>query len=146
MTKNCVFCKIIKKEIPSTIIYETKSTLSFLDLNPVNPGHALVIPKKHSKNHLEMSDNQVKDLAVVVKKIAIAVKKAVKANGLNINTNIEKAANQAVFHTHIHIVPRFNNDGIRPPVSKTNLKPSSHKKYKKGEIEETAEKIKTLLK
>lgn len=110
---DCVFCKIIKGEIPSDKIYEDDNFFAFLDINPVNFGHTLLIPKGHSENLYDLPDEILKKTAPLIKKIAIAVKKSVNADGINIVMNNDSAAGQVVTHAHFHIVPRFANDGFR---------------------------------
>src|SRR3989344_2402791 len=112
MISDCLFCKIIRKEVPTEIIYEDNSIIAFLDHLPSNKGHTLVLPKIHSKNLLEDSNETSKEMGVAVKKIGNAVMKATNAEGINIISNIGAVAGQAVFHTHVHIVPRFKDDGI----------------------------------
>jgi len=134
--EDCLFCKIIKKEIPITKIYEDKSTLAFLDINPVNPGHTLVIPKKHSRNLFDIEKKDLEELINTVQKISKAIKKGIEADGINIIWNNESSAGQIIFHTHIHIIPRFKNDGLRHWKGKV---------YQKNEAEKVAEKIKKLI-
>jgi histidine triad (HIT) family protein len=110
---NCIFCKIIKKEIPSDIVYEDENFIAFLDINPINKGHTLVVPKEHSTNLYDMSDKIAKEIFPLIKKLATAIKKAVGAEGINIGMNNEAAAGQLVMHSHIHIMPRFKGDGLR---------------------------------
>ncbi len=107
---DCIFCKIVKGEIPSHKIYEDEHVIAFLDINPLSEGHTLVVPKKHSKNFLEMEKDNVEKLFAVVQKVAKAIKKSINAEGLNISTNIESAAGQVVMHTHIHVFPRWHKD------------------------------------
>ena len=102
MDENCIFCKIIAGKIPTLKVYEDKDVMAFLDIAPANKGHTLIVPKKHSKDMLE--DNN-KDLA--------AVMKAVSAEGFNFIANTGPVAGQVVFHTHFHIIPRFENDGLK---------------------------------
>ncbi len=111
--ENCIFCKIVKKELPANIVYEDEKFLAFLDINPVNKGHTLIIPKKHKKNLLEEDDETLKEYLIVTKKVAKAIKKATNAGGINIINNVESTAGQVIFHTHIHIIPRFENDGLK---------------------------------
>ena len=111
MNTDCLFCKIIKGEIPSTKVYEDEHSYAFLNIKPINPGHTLLVPKKHFANLYEMPDEVLANLAPTIKKLAIAVKKAVGADGINIGMNNDSAAGQLVFHAHIHIMPRFKNDG-----------------------------------
>jgi len=133
---DCIFCKIIKGEIPSAKVYEDDKVYAFLDIMPVNPGHTLVIPKKHSENIFDTDDGDLKAIAVALKKVSIAVKKGVKADGINIGQGNGRAAGQAVFHLHFHIMPRFENDG---------LEMFPQKKYREGEMQQVAGKIKSFL-
>ncbi len=110
----CIFCKIANKEIDSNIVYETDNFIAFLDINPVNPGHTLIIPKKHYEHIIEMPEEYGIELMNVIKKVANAVKKAVNADGFNIAMNNGEAAGQVVMHAHIHIIPRFKGDGLKP--------------------------------
>jgi histidine triad (HIT) family protein len=133
---DCVFCKIVKKEIPAEIIYEDENVLAFLDITPINPGHILLIPKEHYENLYEMPDDLLAKMAPIIKKIAIAVKSAVNAEGINIGMNNERPAGQLVFHAHFHIMPRFSTDGH------THWHGTP---YKDGEALRTAEKIKKFI-
>lgn len=110
---NCVFCKFVKKKKPCEVIYENDHLFVFLDNFPVHKGHTLVIPKKHYKDLFEMPSAVLADLLVETKKIAKAVVKATKANGINLAMNVKKAAGQAVFHAHLHIIPRYYGDGLK---------------------------------
>jgi len=137
MTPNeTIFEKIIKGEIPCTKIYEDEHTLAFLDIKPNNLGHTLVIPKEHSANIYEMSEESTKNVFATVRKVAKAIKIALSADGINLVMNNEPAAGQDVFHSHIHVIPRFDNDGF---------KKGRHLEYKEGEMEEIAERIKRVL-
>ena len=108
--ENCIFCKIVQKEIPGKIIYEDDVCLAFLDLSQTTDGHTLVIPKKHYKNILEVNDETLTHLIVVTKKLANKIVKNLNANGVNILTNANEIAGQTVMHFHIHIIPRYNQD------------------------------------
>jgi histidine triad (HIT) family protein len=133
---DCVFCKIINKEIPSDIIYEDEKHLAFLDIGPVNPGHTLVITKKHFANMLDIPEDDAKNLIAIVRKLCPAILKATEAHGLNVSMNNGRAAGQLVDHIHFHIIPRFSDDGF---------KHWSHSKYKHGENLKISEKIRKLL-
>ncbi len=133
---DCLFCKIIKDEIPSFKVYEDEHALAFLDIHPKNQGQTLVIPKEHSENIYELSDEIIARLSLVIKKVAIAVKNGLNTDGINIIMNNEESAGQIIFHTHIHVVPRFKND---------NFDQGPHIEYKPGEAEAVAEKIKGNL-
>lgn len=132
----CLFCKIIKGEVPSTKVYEDDTVFAFLDIAPVNPGHTLVIPKEHSPNLYEIDDDTLCKITAVTKKLSIAIKKALDADGINLEMNNDSVAGQVIFHAHIHIVPRFEGDG---------LKHWPGKNYEGGHQEEVAEKIKNAL-
>ena len=108
-----LFEKIARKEIPSTPIYEDPDIYAFLDIHPVNLGHTLVIPKTKYRNLLDTPEEVLGKMMVVAKKIADAQMKGLGAQGVNIEMNNEKAAGQLVFHTHIHVIPRYEDDGFR---------------------------------
>ncbi|MAG47051.1 HIT family protein [archaeon] len=110
--KDCIFCKIINKEIPSDIIYEDKDFISILDINPIKKGHSLIIPKKHSLNITDFPENKGNSFMKFAKKISNAIVKSTKADGFNLAINNGQASGQAVFHTHFHVIPRHNNDGL----------------------------------
>ena len=135
---NDIFCKIVKGEIPCYKIYEDKDILAILDINPVNKGHTLVIPKKHSETILDTDEETLKKLIIVTQKISKAVHTGLKCDGFNIGINQFKDAGQLVPHLHFHIMPRFKGDGIR-------LWPS--RKYEsEEERKEVQKKITRLLK
>ena len=106
---DCIFCKIIAGEIPSSKIYEDGKVLAFLDISQTTKGHTLVIPKEHVRNMLEMSDQTAADVFARLPKLARAIKTATGAKGLNILNNNEEVAGQTVFHAHIHIIPRYSD-------------------------------------
>ena len=106
---DCIFCKIIAGEIPSSKIYEDEKVLAFLDISQTTKGHTLVIPKEHVRNMLEMSDQTAADVFARLPKLARAIKTATGAKGLNILNNNEVVAGQTVFHAHIHIIPRYSD-------------------------------------
>ncbi|MBX4188144.1 MAG: HIT family protein [Candidatus Doudnabacteria bacterium] len=111
---NCIFCKIINKEIPSSLIYEDDQALAFLSIRPISKGHTLVIPKVHSKDLLSTDEKDLVSTIVVVKKIAQAIVKATGAAGFNLGVNNGAHAGQEIFHLHFHIIPRYSNDGLKP--------------------------------
>ncbi|WP_314795198.1 HIT family protein [Eggerthia catenaformis] len=105
---NCIFCKIVNKEIPGKIIYEDDICLAFLDLSQTTDGHTLLIPKKHFKNVLETENATLSHMIIVAKNLANKIVKKTGAQGCHILTNANEAAGQTVPHFHIHIIPRFN--------------------------------------
>lgn len=110
---DCLFCKIIAGEIPSYKVYEDDNFLAFLDIAPVNPGHVLFLPKKHSETILDTDDEVLSQLLPIAKKIAKVVVDVTDADGFNLNQNNFSAAGQAVGHLHFHIVPRFEDDDLK---------------------------------
>ena len=110
---DCIFCKIINKEIPCYKIYEDEKIIAFLDRTPVNPGHTLVVPKKHSETILDTDDETLKELIIATKKISNAIYKGLRLKGFNIGLNQFKIGGQIVPHIHIHIMPRKENDNLR---------------------------------
>ncbi len=108
--EDCIFCKIVKGHERSTVVYEDGHSLAFLDIHPLNPGHTLVIPKKHYATMNEMPSEEVGQLFVSVAKVMRGVHKATEADGINIGQSNGTAASQEVFHMHVHIIPRFAND------------------------------------
>ncbi|MGT2771582.1 HIT family protein [Streptococcus marimammalium] len=105
--EDCVFCKIVSGDIPSSKVYEDDDVLAFLDITQATDGHTLVIPKKHVRNVLEMDEKTAETFFSRVPKLARAIQKAMDAQGLNIINNNEKVAGQTVFHAHIHLLPRY---------------------------------------
>lgn len=111
---DCIFCKIIAGEIPSSKVYEDEKVLAFLDISQVTPGHTLVVPKQHFRNLLEMDADSASQLFARVPDIARKVMKATGAKGMNILNNNEEIAGQTVFHTHVHLAPRYDEtDGLQ---------------------------------
>ncbi|MEK7653329.1 MAG: HIT family protein [Patescibacteria group bacterium] len=133
---DCIFCKIVAGEIPSYKVYEDEDILAFLDVAPINPGHTLVIPKKHYANLLELPEDLLCKVALAIKKIIPAILKGVGTEDFNLNLNSGSLAGQVVNHVHWHIVPRFEGDGYDLWLGKA---------YGEGEAEKVAEKIKNSL-
>ena len=132
MNEKTIFEKIASGEIPSFKVYEDENTFAFLDISPASYGHTLVIPKKPYKNIYEIPTEEAGKLFQAVKKVAVTIKKALEADGVNIVMNNEAAAGQIVFHAHIHIIPRFENDGGYH---------GKHLTYPEGKAREIADKI-----
>lgn len=112
---DCIFCKIVAGELPSHKIDEDDKTLAFMDINPWTRGHSLVIPKEHSRN---IYDADPEDLAAAHKaaqRLAQRMRDRLQCEGINIVQSSEPVAMQTVFHTHIHVIPRYSDDGLRLP-------------------------------
>ncbi|KKU81894.1 MAG: Histidine triad (HIT) protein [Parcubacteria group bacterium GW2011_GWA1_47_8] len=134
---DCLFCKIIAGKIPSQKVYEDDTVLAFLDIHPVNVGHTLIIPKAHHANLYETPDETLAHMTTVAKKISIAVKSALGADGINIEMNNEPDAGQVILHSHLHIIPRFQGDGFTYW--------HGARGYNEGEADGVAQKIKMHL-
>ncbi|WP_010650114.1 HIT family protein [Oceanobacillus massiliensis] len=113
--EDCIFCKIINGDIPSAKVYEDEQVYAFLDISQVTKGHTLIIPKNHMKNIYETTPEAAKELFARVPVIANAIKKTYSPLGMNLLNNNEAAAEQSVFHLHIHLIPRYGEgDGYTP--------------------------------
>lgn len=110
MVSDCIFCKIVAGEIPASKVYEDDHFLAFLDISQVTPGHTLVIPKKHARNLLEMTPDETAALFNIVSRVTKKVESATQPQGMNIISNMEEIAGQSVFHTHVHILPRYSQE------------------------------------
>ena len=109
---DCIFCKIVSGEIPSVKVYEDDRVLAFMDINPLNDGHLLIIPKAHAATIDEITEADFLAVMSATHKLAAAVKKALSPDGMNLLQLNGKAANQLVPHLHVHIVPRWSGDGL----------------------------------
>ena len=110
MVSDCIFCKIVAGEIPASKVYEDDHFLAFLDISQVTPGHTLVIPKRHARNLLEMTPDETADLFNIVSRVTKKVESATQPQGMNIISNMEEIAGQSVFHSHVHILPRYSQE------------------------------------
>lgn len=108
---DCLFCKITKKEIPAQIVFEDDWTVGILDVSPRALGHAMIIPKIHSENILGVPEELIKMIFSAVKKLTRRLNEVFKPDGFTIGINQGRASGQAVDHLHIHIIPRWHNDG-----------------------------------
>ncbi|ERS95452.1 hypothetical protein HMPREF1624_08330 [Sporothrix schenckii ATCC 58251] len=116
----CIFCKIVKGEIPCFKLFETEKSLAFLDINPLSRGHALVIPKFHGEKLLDIPDDYLTDILPIAKKLA----KAIGTDNYNILQNNGRLAHQEVDHVHFHVIPKPNQTeglGVGWPHQKTDM-------------------------
>jgi histidine triad (HIT) family protein len=109
---DCIFCRIVAKQVPASIVHEDEHTLAFMDLGSVNPGHVLVAAKAHAESVFALDDTQATAIFRSVAKVARAIRDAFSAPGLSIYQANGKAAGQTVFHFHMHLVPRREGDGM----------------------------------
>lgn len=132
-----IFSKIIAKEVPADVLYEDEHVLAFLDIAPLQPGHTLVIPKTTSENGLEASPEDLGRVIAVAQKIAQALTTTLGCDGINFLMNNGAAAGQKVFHTHLHVIPRYTDDGVyEEPI---------HGEYEEGEAVRLAESLRAAL-
>ena len=116
MADDCLFCKIVAGELPSEIVQEDEHTLAFMDINPWTRGHALVIPRNHSRNLYEVDEEDLRRTAAGAKRLARRMRDALGCDGVNLLNASEPAAWQTVFHFHIHVIPRYDGDPLQLPV------------------------------
>lgn len=111
--EDCIFCKIVNKEVPATIVYEDDNFIGFLDINQVADGKTLIIPKKHFKTILDMPSSLGNEMLEAIKKISLDLINKGKAEGFNLLMNNFEVAGQVVPHAHIHVLPRKKGDGLK---------------------------------
>lgn len=129
---DCIFCKLANGEIPTNTVYEDDNFRVILDAAPANPGHCLILPKTHAADIFELDSDKVAGAHALAKKIAAAVKKAMKADGINIIQNNGAAAGQTVPHYHVHIVPRHAGDGVQINAEGKGMSPDEFEEVRKA--------------
>jgi len=112
-TEDCIFCKIVKGEIPSEKVYEDDNFIGILDINPESEGHTLIFPKKHFKTILDTPSSLGNEFFDAIKKVSLKLIEDGKAEGFNIVFNVYELAGQEINHVHAHIIPRKENDGCK---------------------------------
>jgi histidine triad (HIT) family protein len=112
---DCIFCAIAAGDGPAEIIEQDEHTVAFMDINPWTRGHALVIPKKHAKNLFEIEDDELGYVAVAAKRLATRIRDTLHCDGINLLNSAEPAAWQTVFHFHVHVIPRYDDDPLQLP-------------------------------
>ncbi len=122
---DCVFCRIIAGEIPSATVFEDEDFKAIMDIAPAAKGHIIILSKKHYANLYELEDSVASKALIVARRIAQAMKEELKCDGINILQNNGEAAGQTVFHFHIHVMPRYNDDHV--------IVPWTNQKYEDGE-------------
>jgi len=133
---DCIFCEIASKDSEAEIVFENEKYIAFLDINPINYGHTLIIPKAHFDNFLTIPVAELTEMTKLAQYLAGSIKRALKSDGFNIISNNGLSAGQSVFHFHYHIIPRYDNDfQMRPRTIE----------YKSSEIESYAEKIRESI-
>jgi histidine triad (HIT) family protein len=112
---DCIFCKIVAGELSAEIVQEDEHTIAFMDINPWTRGHALVIPREHSRNLYEIADDDLARTASAAKRLALRMKERLGCDGVNLINSCEPAAWQTVFHFHVHVIPRYDDDPLQLP-------------------------------
>jgi histidine triad (HIT) family protein len=141
MPYDCIFCKILQKEAPASIIYQDEICTAFMDIQPVNPGHILVVPNRHASNLSELNPQDGERLFRTAQKMTAALyKSGIRCEGVNFFLADGEAAFQDVFHVHLHVFPRYKADGFR-----LKLSPQYHTLPERDELNRLANKIKTAL-
>ena len=141
MQENCIFCKILNKQAPASFIYEDDICAAFMDIQPVNPGHILIVPKRHASNLSELYPRDGERLFHTAQKMTVALyKSGIRCEGVNFFLADGEAAFQDVFHVHLHVFPRFSKDGFG-----LKLSPNYHSLPEREELDHLANKIKSAL-
>jgi histidine triad (HIT) family protein len=112
---DCIFCKILAGEIPATVVDEDERTISFMDIAPATRGHALVIPREHTRDLLTVGAEDLTALGLAAQRLATRAKQRLNADGVNLLNSCGAAAFQTVFHFHVHVIPRYEGDPVRLP-------------------------------
>jgi histidine triad (HIT) family protein len=112
---DCLFCKIVAGEVPATVIASDDRTVSFMDINPATRGHALVVPREHSADLHEIGDADLEAVVAAGRRLAGRARDALGADGVNLLNSCGRAAWQTVFHFHLHVIPRYDDDPLRLP-------------------------------
>ena len=133
MADDCIFCAIVAGDAPATIVDEDEHTIAFMDIHPWTRGHALVIPREHHKNLYEIDEETLGQVMTAAKRLALRVRDNLNADGVNLLNSAERAAWQTVFHFHVHVIPRYEDDPLELPVRPQEGDPD--------EIKEDAEKL-----
>ncbi len=134
---SCIFCKIVTRKAPASILYENETAMVFLDIRPLNLGHTLVIPKEHYVDIFDVPEELLSEIHVTAKRMSFAIKEATSADGISIIQQNGKAAGQDIFHLHVHVVPRY--EGQRLP------RFSDLREVERTKLDEMAEKIRKRL-
>ena len=133
MPDDCIFCKIAAGELPAEIVQEDEHTIAFMDINPWTRGHALVIPRNHSRNLYDAPDEDLEHTVTAAKRLAIRMRDTLGCDGINLLNSCEAAAWQTVFHLHVHVIPRYVDDPLRLP--------GQPREPEEGELAEVAAKL-----
>jgi len=139
--ENCVFCRIVEGAEPASIVYADEIVIAFMDIQPVNPGHVLVIPRKHASGLSDLDEETGAHMFRIAMRIAAALRASgVKCEGINLFLADGKAASQDIFHVHLHVIPRFRGDGFHVKAGPNyGVRPS------REELDKIAERIRLAM-
>lgn len=135
MAGDCLFCGIVSGEVPAQIVDSDEHTVAFMDINPATRGHALVVPRTHAADLLEISDADLERTMLATRRLARKIEAALEPAGFNILNSCRPAAWQTVFHYHVHVIPRYDDDPLRLPWVPRGGEP--------GEIAAIAERVRS---
>jgi histidine triad (HIT) family protein len=112
---DCLFCKIVAGEIPAQIVDSDDQTVSFMDINPATSGHALVVPREHSADLMEVADGDLASTFLAARRLAERMEQVLSPDGYNLLNSCRPAAWQTIFHFHVHVIPRYDDDPLKLP-------------------------------
>jgi histidine triad (HIT) family protein len=115
MASDCLFCGIVAGEVPSQIVDSDEHTIAFMDINPATRGHALVVPKEHSEDLMDVSDEDLARTMAAARRLARRMDEVLEPDGYNILNSCRPAAWQTIFHYHLHVIPRYDDDPLKLP-------------------------------
>jgi histidine triad (HIT) family protein len=115
MASDCLFCGIVAGDVPAQVVDSDEHTLAFMDINPATPGHALVVPREHATDLLDVSDEDLERTMVAARRLARKMEAALEPDGFNVLNACRAAAWQTVFHYHVHVIPRYEDDPLELP-------------------------------
>lgn len=143
MTKepSCIFCRIIADQVEASIVYRDEIVTAFMDAHPINPGHLLVVPNRHASNLGEVDDEVSAHIFVVGRRLALALRRSgLRCSGVNLFVADGAAAGQTVFHSHLHVVPRYTGDGFG-----FHFPPGYSKGASRADLDAVAAKVRSVL-
>ena len=115
MASDCLFCGIVAGDVPAQIVDSDEHTVAFMDINPATRGHALVVPRTHSVDLFDITDEDLERTTLAARRLARAVEAALEPDGYNLLNSCRPAGWQTVFHFHIHVIPRYDDDPLKLP-------------------------------
>jgi histidine triad (HIT) family protein len=114
--EDCIFCKVLSGDIPGERVYEDEHTMAVMDINPWTRGHIVVFPRKHAENLFKIEDGELEHVALAAKRVATMVRDSLDCDGVNLLQSNGRAAWQTIFHLHVHVIPRYDDDPLQLPV------------------------------